>query len=371
MTEAVISDLLCDSTYYFKVRTVFDNEEESQFSEESSGIKTDVDQRPGKPQAVATTSTIIRVRWVRPPTNLKINHSEIRYRRDGEKEKKLDIKDGTTEAEISDLQSDSTYYFKVRTVFDGGVESQFSEESSGIKTDVDQRPGKPQAVATTYSIIRVRWVRPPTDLKINHSEIRYRRDGEKEKKLDTKDGTTEAEISDLQSDSTYYFKVRTVFDGGVESQFSKESSGIKTDVDLRPGKPQAVATTSSIIRVRWKRPPTDLKINHFEIRYRQNGDRGKRLDTKDDTTEAVISDLQSDSTYYFKVRTVFDDENESQFSEESSGIKTNISLAKRMKEKSTRIRSGYPHVYKLPITEVNASERNRKCTLLTGKNLYY
>ena len=243
----------------------------------------------GKPEALAKTTSIIWLRWEQPTTDLKIDHFEIRYRRDGEKWKKLDTKDDTTEAEIPDLQTDSTYYFKVRTVFDDEDESQFSEESSGIKTDISsanveqkdhagknpegiKTPGLPEAVATTSSTIRVRWERPATNLKIDHFEIRYRRDGEKAKKLDTEENTNEAVISDLLSDSTYYFKVRTVFDDEEESRFSEESSGIKTDIapvncEQRPGLPEAVAITSSTIRVRWERPPTNFKIDHFEIRY--------------------------------------------------------------------------------------------------------
>ena len=72
------------------------------------------------------------------------------------------------------------------------------------------------------------------------------------------------------------------------------------------------------------------------------------------------------------MRAIFDNEEESLFSKESSGINTNISLAKRMKTKSTKVTSDSvdPQVYKLSVSEKLASKLGRKCTLLTGKLLF-
>lgn len=67
------------------------------------------------------------------------------------------------------------------------------------------------------------------------------------------------------------------------------------------------------------------------------------------------------------MRAIFDNEEESLFSKESSGINTNISLAKRMKTKSTKVTSDSvdPQAYKLSVSEKLASKLGRKCTLLT------
>lgn len=55
------------------------------------------------------------------------------------------------------------------------------------------------------------------------------------------------------------------FLGNIDRKYSAEGN---IEEIKAPGQPEVVATTSSIIRVKWKPPTTDIGIDHFEIRYR-------------------------------------------------------------------------------------------------------
>ena len=151
---------------------------------------------------------------------------------------------------------------------------------------------------------------------------------------------------------------------------------VKTDV---PSKPQCIDTTSTTVLLQWKAPTaTPSQIVQYGIKYQlksvESGEPGangmwKGLKTPRNRTTVLIPNLNSDTTYIFKVRAVYENDEEGQFSDVSDDIKTLVSLAKKLKDESTRVSEGPPAVYKLPVIKEfarNSSDRIRKCTLLTG-----
>ena len=98
----------------------------------------------------------------------------------------------------------------------------------------------------------------------------------------------------------------------------------------RPSKPFAVDQTSSAVKLRWEAVKCDSDIEHFEVKYVRDGEKKwKSLETDGNVQEIRVAGLKSNCTYHFKVRTVFEDGEESPFSETSAGIETMGSLAEK------------------------------------------
>lgn len=142
--------------------------------------------------------------------------------------------------------------------------------------------------------------------------------------------------------------------------------------DKKPGKPYAPNQTSTTITLHWDNLKTDSEIEHFEVKYQRKGEKKwKRLETDGNINELEVTGLKSNSSYFFKVRAVFEDGDESSFSKTSGQIETTCSLAEKVRISSNKIVSEEcPYLYKIPIISEDKPSSNskiRKCTLLTGK----
>lgn len=142
--------------------------------------------------------------------------------------------------------------------------------------------------------------------------------------------------------------------------------------DISPGQPFATDQTSTTIKLRWDMPNVTSKIDHFEVKYQRQGDKKwKGLETEDDLNEIRVTGLKSNSIYLFKVRTVFEDGDESSFSTTSAQIGTLGSLAEKVKSSSTKEASEEcEYMYKVPIIRTFAVQTGyqiRKCIVLTGQ----
>ena len=151
-----------------------------------------------------------------------------------------------------------------------------------------------------------------------------------------------------------------------------------------PSQPQCIDKTSTTVLLQWKAPTsTPSPVVQYGIKYQikcaEGGEPGadvmwKGLKTPRDRTTVLIPNLNSDTTYVFKVRVVYEDGEEGQFSDVSDEVKTLVSLAKKLKDESSKISEGPPEVYKLPVIKESArnnTDRIRKCTLLTGNACVY
>lgn len=142
--------------------------------------------------------------------------------------------------------------------------------------------------------------------------------------------------------------------------------------DISPGQPFVTDQTSTTLKLRWDRPIVTSKIDHFEVKYQRQGDKKwKALETEDDLNEIRVTGLKSNSIYLFRVRTVFEDGDESSFSRTSAEIGTLESLAEKVKSSSTKESSDEcEYMFKVPIIKTYAKQTGykiRKCTVLTGK----
>ena len=92
-----------------------------------------------------------------------------------------------------------------------------------------------------------------------------------------------------------------------------------------PGKPYASHWSSSTINLKWNLNSTNSDISHFNVKYQAEGEkRWRTLDTSSTECSIVVSELQDETNYIFKVRCVMDDDTEGPFGETSDAIRTAI-----------------------------------------------
>jgi hypothetical protein len=126
-------------------------------------------------------------------------------------------------------------------------------------------------------------------------------------------------ITDLETDSTYYFVVRAADADGFESYLATEVSGAP---QLVPRAPEGLVATplEQTIHVSWQENiETDLA--GYRVFRRMNEESGYEMLTEDMIAETSFTDeiLSGSNRYYYAVRAYDLDENESDFSEEAYG----------------------------------------------------
>lgn len=173
---------------------------------------------------------------------------------------------------------------------------------------------------------------------VDHFDIRYHPQGQiKWKSIATNENNTTYLITELESDTYYEFKLRSVLPNGDESPFSQTSvfqtlplslgtirqevnhmsETMETEYLLKElGGTNQTATT---IELSWSVAENVLpEIDHFDIRYHPRGQmKWKSIVTNENNTTYLITELKSDTYYEFKLRSVLPDGDESPFTQTS------------------------------------------------------
>ncbi|XP_026004967.1 uncharacterized protein LOC113010211 [Astatotilapia calliptera] len=162
----------------------------------------------------------------------------------------------------------------------------------------------------------------------------------------------EVTVRDLKPNTEYVFRCRAVTSAGVgpDNQVS-----IKTLPCSPPGKLR-LEPNSTEISVSWEKPAElgeDVQILSYMVEYSKTDDNEEALhwnQTQSAGEKVILSGLQTDTEYAVRVRC---DCGSAGKSKESITVKvcTVTRLAELLKNKSEKVKSDSPSVYKLPLTE--------------------
>ena len=222
-------------------------------------------------------------------------------------------------------QNKSPFVFRVQAVdaIGDGIPSESSdpicllqpppnEMSAG---DLPSKPGKPQAIKATHSSIYLEWTKPEKGAEIVTSyTILYRSQfsdpPNQWRELETANPEEKVVVSQLIENATYLFQIQPVCEVGVGSE-SDVSDPITTRISSKPGKPRALEITYNSITLEWSKPELAAhNVTSYSVFCRS------KTDPVDHWTyiamatgeRSVISQLEENTTYYFKIQLQYDDE---------------------------------------------------------------
>ncbi|XP_025755955.1 uncharacterized protein LOC100703585 isoform X2 [Oreochromis niloticus] len=217
-------------------------------------------------------------------------------------------------------------------------------------------PSKPQTVTAAdrnHNSVTLK-ISPPRfgAENITSYSVEYCVSGEDGWQQKTEAKAEEVTVRDLKPNTEYVFRCRAVTSAGVglDNQVS-----IKTLPCSPPGKPR-VESNSSEISVSWEKPAElgeDVQILSYMVEYSKTDDNEEALQwnqTESAGEKVILSGLQTDTEYAVRVRCHCGSAGKSK---ESITVKvcTVTRLAEYLKDKSEKIKSDSPSVYKLPLTE--------------------
>ncbi|XP_037643291.1 uncharacterized protein LOC119498440 isoform X1 [Sebastes umbrosus] len=180
-------------------------------------------------------------------------------------------------------------------------------------------------------------------------------DGWKQKTASTAEEVT---VSDLSPNTEYMFRCRAVTSAGWVGPAKEVSGSIKTLPCSPPGKPE-VEPNSSEISVSWEKPAElgqDVHILSYIVEYTVKDNRVKEEDLQwsqmmSRAEKAIISGLQLETEYVFRVRCDCGVDGRSKESITVNVCTTTFTLTEFLKSTSERMNPESPSVYQLPLTE--------------------
>ena len=283
---------------------------------------------PGKPYAIAVTSSSINLQWSKPEYqgSHPIQHYCVLYKSlhgPLAKWRVIQSKALDETLEIRRLsQHDMPFIFKVQAVnnIGAGVLSEDSDpidltrQSLMISENIPckpDKPGRPKAITITDNSIQLEWTKPENGVEIITSyTILYRSQFNDPpnhwteiRAASTKERVV---VSQLSENTTYLFQVLPECEDGVglESDVSNPIT-TKMIIPSKPGKPQVINATHYSIQLEWTKPKEGShNISSYTILYRSASDpSGQWILWKTEVAEekATLTQLSEKTEYYFKV----------------------------------------------------------------------
>ncbi|KAK3606645.1 hypothetical protein CHS0354_035639 [Potamilus streckersoni] len=317
---------------------------------ENSSIMAESMKIPTKPKGVTHHNKGLMLSWdVSSCTLQAIEFFEIQWKKIEEKRwsGRNCTDDNSTQMiiPITELNTNTAYQFKVRSVTTDGVESPFSDISDDIIIKTSQKPEKPIGSTSNYKDLLIKWEVPSPDLQaVDVFEIQWKTTEEKRwsgRKF-TDDNSTNIiiPITCLEMNTVYQFKVRWITKDGEESLFSDISDDIIIRSWQKPEKPIGVTSNHKDLLISWNISSHDLQnVDVFEIQWKKTEEKrwSGRKCTEDNSTNITVpfTDLEINTAYQFKVRWITKEGTESQFSEISDDIITKTSQKPEKPERVT------------------------------------
>ena len=338
--EALVSQLLESSVYYFKIRAdgganIGDIGIESNIS---NPIVTEMilPRKPGKPTVVEVTHSSIELEWTKPEYGThNITSYTVLYRSTRDPpEEWIECTTLTERVLLKQLLDSTVYYFKIRPECEVGSGSE-SDISEPIETKMmlPSKPGKPKALVITDNHIQVGWTEPKQGTHNITSNIVFYLstddlpDQWNQKRVEA--GTTCLTVNKLSEKTSYYFRVCSECKDGL-GPISDTSEPITTKMILpsKPGKPRALKITENSIELEWTKPEYGAhNATSYTVLYgyvADPPDEWKNQNTPATNHRLLVSHLFEYTIYYFIIRPECKDNISGLDSNISDPIQTNM-----------------------------------------------
>ncbi|OPX85469.1 MAG: Exoglucanase B precursor [Pelotomaculum sp. PtaB.Bin104] len=315
------TSLAPNTTYTYRVRAFNSSGHSAYSNEDSATTSSAVPAAPSGLSATAQSSSRINLTWEDNSSNetgFKIERKES-----GENYTQVTTLGANANSyEDTDLDSNTTYYYRVRAYNSSGHSAYSNEDSTTTSGSgaVPEAPSELSATAASASRINLTW----EDNSNNETgfKIERKRSGGTYNQIATVGANvTTYTDSSLSDDIRYYYRVRA-YNAYGNSDYSDEDSAITTDGDEpeAPSDLSATALSSSRIKITWE----DNSNNEtgFKIERKRSGGTYSQITTVGaNVTTYTDSSLSDDIRYYYRVR-AYNAYGNSDYSDEDSTITT-------------------------------------------------
>ncbi|MCR4399964.1 MAG: fibronectin type III domain-containing protein [Syntrophomonadaceae bacterium] len=315
VTSYASRNLSSDTTYYYRVRA-YNAAGNSAYSNEASA--TTLGEVPDAPSELAVTlltSTSVRLTWTDNSDNEQ--GFKIERRKSGGSWSQIaTVGEDVERYTNTGLEKNTVYYYRVRA-YNASGDSDYSE---AVSIDTGGSGGVPEApdglTATVLSATSVKLEWQDNSDRESGFKIERRESGGSWTQIATVGRNVETyTASGLKRDTRYSFRVRAYNDSG-NSDYSNEVSVTTTNVPAAPSSLAATAQSSSQVRLTWK--DNSGNESGFKIERRKAGGSYSQVATVERNVEYyVLSGLEPDTLYSFRVRAYNADGN-SEYSNEAS-----------------------------------------------------
>ena len=325
-TNTAIHGLSPATEYIFKVQAGSSDHHFGKDSKESDVIMTNhiIPGCPGKPRSLKIGDSYVQLQWTKPVENVEhVEYYVVFYCSLDERTRKWKKYDNSASEEITvtGLTPDTRYSFKVQAN-SKSVSGKESVTSDVIQTlvPIPSKPGQPEAVSVTHNSVNLKWAKPAQYVRfVMNYNVRYSSQTEQSKEwlsLNVSGVKENVTITGLSPKTTYLFKVEAQSKTG-SSEMSEVSMPVLTLPPLpsTPGQPRAVDISQKKIKITWDKPQENAEqVWSYTIYYKSlkrnskiqhistTNDEWTTVKTEDAVEEFVVSGLEVDTSYTFKVQ---------------------------------------------------------------------
>ena len=328
--KCIVKSLSPGTEYSFFVKAIYSNGLQSEWSECSKAICTNIKNICEKPTASSTkitisiekprikgvTSSSVCLEW-RPSHNQAIKKYRVFYsKKEKHHWKSVKTQDDTPEITIVGLDHSTEYFFKVRAKFLKKQYSDYSEESDAVKTlpICASPPGKPRPVPCPDGSFELKWNKPKHGANaVNHYLVQYATSEMYNENHKPPDGSwpnfqeqytsANAKINNLKLGIKYCFRIAAICDGGRACSDPTQWIRVKYPPPPAPGMPYATAVEETTIHLKWKRPEYEYQIE-YNVYCLQEHFGSAITHSLIRTEEAQVSDLNPNKKYRFQIEAV-------------------------------------------------------------------
>ncbi|CAC5379493.1 COL12A [Mytilus coruscus] len=338
-----LKNLLPETYYGFKMRSVYENDVKSHYSE--SKTKQTLKLAPREFNVFECTDCSIIIEWLIDVPDDCLSY-DLDHQPQGTddwstetflSEEVLKKEDRRRMYTLQNLLPKTYYELKIRSVYKDDVKSHYSE--SKTKQTLKLAPKKFDIVECTDCSITIEWFVDVKDECLSY-ELDHRPQGKNDCSTETflsedvlkeEDGRRMYTLQNLQPETYYEFKMRSVYKDDVKSHYSESTD--KQTLKLAPKKIDIVECTDCSITVEWFVDVKDECLS-YELDHQPQG-------TNDWSTEIFLSEdvlkeedgrhkfklknLLPETLYGFKMRSVYENDVKSHYSE--SKTKQTLKLA--------------------------------------------